>query len=394
MAKKAIVIGAGFAGCTTACLLTREGWEVHVLEKEFEIGGGCRTLFMGGHPYTLGPRVYYGYSEKVYGWLNSFVAMRRFPFELKSYVEQDHRFYSYPIHEDDISLMPDRDLIFNELASVDREKPPDDFEGYWINRVGKRLYDKFVNEYSKKMWMIKSNTELDTFNWSAKDHPINTGSKAAYKTSIVGYPIPVDGYNQYFEKTLAGSTLYRSACIRDLDIEGRTVVLESGKTIAGDVLVSSMPIDELFCSSLGELPYAGREFIAFVLPCKQVFPGDVRFCHYTQQEPYTRITEFKKITYYESEDTLMLMEFPSKKNKLYPYMIKKYLDLRDQYQAMLPQNVYSIGRQGSYLYSTIEQTIVQAFGVFKQITGKTVDNIDGEFYQIGDIQQIKNRKKE
>ena len=393
MSKKAIVIGAGFAGCTISYLLNKEGWDITLIEKEAVIGGGCRTYYYGGHPYTYGPRPYYGYSEKMFKWLNSFVSMRKFPFELRSYVEQDHRFYAYPIHEDDIKSMPDKDLIYDELKNVDMTKEPKDFEDYWISRVGKRLYDKYVNEYSKKMWMLKSNKVIDTFSWSAKDHPINTGSKTAYKTSIIGYPIPAEAYNVFFDKAVSGVKLLLNKRIKRLDLHKKTVELETGERLNADVVVSSMPVDELFEHSLGELPYAGREFIVFVLPCQQVFPGDIRFCHYTQKEPYTRITEFKKLTYFEAEDTLLLMEIPSKKNKLYPYMIKKYLDIKEKYLSMLPQDVYSIGRQGTYMYSTIEQTIVQAFDAFNKITGKTVDNMEQEFYKIGDVNEIKERKQ-
>jgi len=229
MTKKVVVLGGGFAGCTISHLLKRNGWDVTVLEKEKVIGGGCRTYFYGGHPFTYGPRVYFGYSDKVYRWINSFVAMRKFPFELKSYVAQDQRFYSYPIHEDDIPLMPDCDIIQNELSNVNREETPVDFEDYWIKRVGKTLYSKFVKTYSEKMWMVKSNKELDTFNWSAKDDPINRGSRAAYKTSIIGYPIPVDGYNGYFDKTLEETNLVLGANISDLDLNKKTVALSDGR---------------------------------------------------------------------------------------------------------------------------------------------------------------------
>ena len=78
MSKSAIIIGAGFAGSTIANLLTNDGWEVTVLEKSKYPGGGCRTLFYGGHPYTNGPRLYYGYSQKVYDWINKFIPMRTF----------------------------------------------------------------------------------------------------------------------------------------------------------------------------------------------------------------------------------------------------------------------------------------------------------------------------
>lgn len=390
--KKALIIGAGFAGCTTAYLLGREGWECTIVEKEPQIGGGCRTFFYGGHPYTNGPRPYYGYSERVYRWIDSFTPMRRFPFSLLSYVEQDERFYSYPIHEDDIPKMKAHVRIEKELAQRATDKVPRDFEDYWISRVGETLYNMFVNQYSKKMWMIKHNSELDTFNWSAKDKPIDTGSKECYKGAIIGYPIAYGGYNAYFEKTTSGARVILNETAKDVNLEKRTLKLADGAVLKADILVNSMPVDELCGFSKGALPFAGREFMVFVLPCQQVFPADVRFCHYTQKEPYTRIVEYKKLTYHDAPDTLLGMEIPSKKNKLYPYMVKRHLDLAKQYLDSLPPNVYSIGRAGTYRYSTIEQTISQAFSLFEKVTGKSEEAMGDEFYSIGDVSLIKERK--
>ena len=296
--KTALILGGGFAGTTIAHLLKKEGWNCTIVEKSAYLGGGCRTFFYGGHPFTYGPRVYYGYSDKAFRWLDSFVKIRKFPFELNSYVEQEQRFFSYPIHEDDIPKMRKKEQIIQELAQCENSKEPQDFEEYWTNRVGPTLYNMFVNEYSKKMWMVGSNKIFDIFKWSAKDKPIETGSKEAYKGSYIGYPIAKDGYNSYFDRMVEGCDVLYNKQIDRVSFEEKRVAFSDGSEVKGDVLISTIPIDELCTHQLGELPYVGRDFLLFVLPCKQVFPGDVRFCHYTGAEPYTRITEFKKISSY------------------------------------------------------------------------------------------------
>lgn len=390
--KRALILGAGFAGCTITHLLKKDGWDCTVIEKETVIGGGCRTFFYGGHPYTKGPRPYFGYSEKIFTWVNSFVEMRKFPHYLLSYVEEDRRFYSYPIHEDDIPKMKNNKQIYNELAQRDRSKKPKNLEEYWISKVGPSLYDMFINEYSKKMWMINSNKELGVFNWSAKDSPIESGSKECYKGSFFGYPKAYDGYNSYFERTIYGSNLILDEKACKIDLDDKSIKLSDGTALEADILVSSIPIEELCNYSRGYLPYAGRDFIVFALPCKQVFPGDIRFCHYTRFEPYTRIVEYKKLTYYESEDTLLVLEIPSRNNKLYPSMIRKDSDMAKEYLNSLPNNVFSIGRLGTYKYSTIEQTISQCFSVFKKITGRSIDGMENEFYNLGDVNLMISRK--
>ena len=382
---KALILGGGFAGTTTAYLLQKEGCEVTLIEKEPHLGGGCRTFFYGGHPFMYGPRVYYGYSQKVFEWVNSFTPIRRFPFELRTFVESDQRFYHYPIHEDDLPGMRQYEQISAELKARDNSREPRDFEEYWINRVGKTLYEMFVNNYSKKMWMIEDNKIFDIFKWSAKDKPIESGPKGTYKDSIIGYPYALDGYNRYFERmTEKVKVIY--------GISPRHEIIKRGHYGKYDVLISSTPIDEFCGYEFGELPYVGRDFTVFILPCKQIFPADVRFCHYAGSEPFTRITEFKKLTYHESEDTLLVMETPSKNNKLYPYLTKANMAIVEKYLQSLPANVYSIGRLGTYKYSTIEQTIAEAFAVVAKITGKP-SPMEGQFFGIGDTALMKGRKE-
>jgi len=104
------------------------------------------------------------------------------------------------------------------------------------------------------------------------------------------------------------------------------------------------------------------------------------------------VMEFKKITYHESDSTLLVLEKPSKANKLYPYLTKANEAKVREYMAMLPPNVHSIGRLGTYKYSTIEQTIIQAFSCVAKITGKP-NEMEGEWRGIGDVSLMKDRKE-
>lgn len=382
---KATILGGGFAGTTVAYLLASDGWEVTIIEKEPYLGGGCRTFFHCGHPYMNGPRLYYGYSQKVFDWVNSFVPIRRFPFELLTLahepVDEDRRFWTYPPHEDDIWRYPRSEQIKKELAKRDNSNEPADFDEYYRQKVGPTLYEMFTDHYSRKMWSIESNKVLDTFKWSAKDKPIESGSREAYKGSYIGYPYLHDGYNSYFEAMTKKVKVV---------LDKKAIWLKPFKS---DVIVSTIPIDELFGYRLGELPYAGRDFHLLVLPCRNVFPGDVRFCHYAgAEDEWTRVTEFKQLTYHQSDSTLLVLERPSKANKLYPFLTKANISLAQQYLTMLPPNVYSIGRLGLYKYTTIEQVIVQAFDCYAKITGKA-NPMEGQFFGIGDTSMMKDRKE-
>ena len=56
LTKSAAIIGGGFSGCSYAYFLAKNGWDVIIIEKSNLIGGGVKTFFHGGHPFTYGPR--------------------------------------------------------------------------------------------------------------------------------------------------------------------------------------------------------------------------------------------------------------------------------------------------------------------------------------------------
>ena len=397
---KALILGGGFAGTTVAHLLARGGVDVTLLERESYLGGGCRTFFHAGHPFTFGPRVYYGYSGKVHDWVNAITPLRLFPFELRTLAHEPHdphrRFWSYPPHEADVPFYPRAEAIAQELSARDNSHEPANFEEYYVQNIGPTLYDMFVNHYSKKMWAISDNKVFDIFKWSAKDRPLESGTREAYKGSFLGYPIARDGYNEYFEHMTRGVNVVTNAHAKVVNLwSGPVRVFVGNEPMDADVVVSTLPIDELMSNRFGELPYIGREFHLLVLPCREAFPGDVRFCHYASpRDEWTRVTEFKKITYHESDSTLLVLEKPSKRGKLYPYVTRATTKLAQMYLDALPAGVHSIGRLGTYKYSTIEQTIVQAFACAEKILGApSPEGIEGEWRGIGDVSMMKDRKE-
>ena len=94
-----------------------------------------------------------------------------------------------------------------------------------------------------------------------------------------------------------------------------------------------------------------------MLPIEQIFPDNVHWVHYCGNEPFTRITEYKKITGYKSPHTLLGMEIPSNKNRLYPIQSEPEMLRYEQYKSLFPSNFYSIGRLGNFKYMAIHHCI-------------------------------------
>jgi UDP-galactopyranose mutase len=369
--KTALIIGGGFAGCAAAHQLALAGgWDVTIVEAGPFLGAGVRTQWKGGHAYTFGPRHFLTQNEKVFEFLNSYVPLRRHAeHEFLTYVEQDEAFYTYPIHTDDIARMPERGRIEDELwDESERANVPENFEEFWIAAVGRTLYGKFIDQYSRKMWGVESNTLLDTFDWSPKGVMIKSGPRAAWDTAISAYPEAPNGYDDYFGISTADAAVLFNTRIRWFDILSKRAEIH-GERRQFDVIVNTISPDTLFANCHGELPFMGRDITTLILPVEFALPPNVYFCYYAGGEKYTRVTEYKKFTRHKADSTLITLEYPSHNGRLYPMPFKTEQARAKRYFDMMPDDVFSIGRAGSYDYSVdIDDCIAQAMDVAAKVS--------------------------
>ena len=128
-----------------------------------------------------------------------------------------------------------------------------------------------------------------------------------------------------------------------------------------DLIVNTISPDILFDFCFGELPYMGRDITKIVLPVEHALPKNVYFTYYASDETYTRVTEYKKFTQFESPNTLISLETPSLNGRHYPMPFKIEYLRAQKYLDLMPDGVFSIGRAGSYRYAVdIDDCIRQA----------------------------------
>ncbi|MBR1418548.1 MAG: FAD-dependent oxidoreductase [Synergistaceae bacterium] len=370
MSKSAIILGGGITGCSAARELSAKGFDVTLIEKNNYLGGGCHTFFWGGHPYTEGPRPFSIVDEKEFNYINEIVPMRRFSLFLDTYIERDKSFYSFPIHWDDIQIMPNRDKILKELDELPSENNAENFEQGWLNSVGATLYDKYIKTYTQKMWQIGSNTEFDNFAWSIKGSPIQRGSRVVELTKGKpehGYPIEETGYNRFFDYCVKDAKVILGSEAEVINLEKKRIRV-GGLELSADIIISTIALDDLMHNAYGELRYMGRDFYPIVLPTEHIFRDMHHFIHYPNEEKYTRIVEYKNLTGHKSKDTLLVMEVPSHSNKLYAYNnIKSENDKAQKYLDNLPDGVFAIGRLGTYRYLCMGQCFQAVWDLMEKI---------------------------
>ena len=369
MTKSVLILGAGVAGCASAYLLKKKGFQVTVLEANSHPGGGVWTRKYGGHPYTFGPRVFFSPDHEVVSHLQDLILMREFITQTWTYVEEDGNVYNYPLQYSDIPLMPDSKIITEQLDVCKAGKiNVDNFEDYWLSAIGGNLYEKFVNNYSKKMWGIESNKQLSAqFEWVNRGTPIRDGDTRLYGDQFQGYPESLDGFNDYFLKCLEDCNVHYNTYVKKFDVDKRQIITKSDQHFTGDIIINTLHVDALFDFSFGKLQYCGRTFIPVWLPCEFSMPKDMTWIHYSGLEAHTRVTEFKKITGYVSDSTLLGIELPSNNGRYYPVQSNPEIARFEQYKSLFPDNFFSIGRLGKFKYQGIPDAIRDALDISKEV---------------------------
>ena len=382
--KKALIIGGGFAGCSAAHQFQfLKNWNVTLIERSSFLGAGVRTMYHGGHPYTFGPRHFLTDNQEVFNFLDKYCPLRKLHHKLSTYVEQDDSFYSFPINKNDINRMPDKKKIQIEIGNLQDSVKATNLEEFWLNSVGKTLYEKFIKDYNKKMWLVDDNKKLDTFEWSQKitltkkysnsvdnnlsKKMIKDGAEEAYDDILSGYPYAKNGYDDYFKISTQEAKVLLNTNIDKFDLINKSIYF-NGEKHSFDVIINTISPDLLFDYCYGELPFIGRDIIKVVLPMENCFPDNTFFLYYANKEKLTRIVEYKKFTLHKSPNTLLGIEIPSLNGKHYPLPIKSEQMKAEKYFKLFPENTFSIGRAGSYDYNIdIDDCIEQALKIKKII---------------------------
>lgn len=388
--KKILIIGGGFAGCSSAEILSKlPNTKITLIEKSKTLGAGVRTYFNGGHPFTFGPRHFLTTKKEAYNYLKKFLKLRNVNYhQFISYVREDDNFYNYPLNTKDLERMPDKKKIKNEIKLAKNVAQSKNLEEFWIRSVGKTLFNKTIKEYNKKMWQVNSCKEIDSFKWSPKGYTIKKGSQAAFDDRISMYPTEKDGYNSYFDliPKIKNVKVKFNSLVKKINFNKRFVIVNN-KKYNFDILINTIAPDTIFNYKFGELKFIGRDLHTFVLPGEYAFPKDVFFIYFPNNEKFTRLVEYKKFTRHKSKNTIIGMEIPSENGRFYPVPILSEQKKANKYFKLFPEWCYSIGRAGTYRYEVdIDDCILQSLEIEKQIRLNSYEGprVNGDQYQVND----------
>jgi protoporphyrinogen oxidase len=152
------IIGAGPAGLTAAYLLTKQGLNVTVIEKDpVYVGGISRTVELDGFRFDIGGHRFFSKSQQVVDLWNEILPDDFIQRPRMSRIYYEGKFYSYPLRAFEAlwNLGVWRSTLC--MASFAKAKlfPNRDiksFQDWTVNAFGHKLFSIFFKTYTEKVW--------------------------------------------------------------------------------------------------------------------------------------------------------------------------------------------------------------------------------------------------
>jgi len=365
-----LVVGAGFSGAVVARELAERGFQVLVIDRRDHIGGNAHDRIDAHgvlvHPY--GPHIFHTNSERIFDYLSRFTRWR--PYEHRVLASVDGRLVPLPINIDTVNRLYGLDLDETTIQDFfDRVREPREriatSEDVVVNAVGRDLYRKFFQGYTRKQWGLDPSELAASV---AARVPARTNRDDRYFTDRWQY-MPRDGYTRMFERMLDHP---RIAVETGVDYFRRRDRLRARHT------VYTGPIDAWFGHCHGPLPYRSLRFEHEHLANTARFQpvGTVNF---PNDHAYTRITEFRHLTGQGHTGTSIVREYPQDEGEpYYPVPRPQNEALFKRYDALARQerDVTIVGRLAQYRYYNMDQCVGAALKAAQYVLAK-LDRVPG-----------------
>ncbi|CAM3745369.1 UDP-galactopyranose mutase [Pseudomonas reidholzensis] len=362
-----LIVGAGFAGSVIAeRLAAGAGKRVLLIDRRDHVGGNAYDHLdaAGVMVHRYGPHIFHTNAQRIVDYLSRFTQWR--VYEHRVLAQVDGHLLPIPINLDTLNGL--FGLSMNEAEAetflAQRAEPVSMIrtsEDVVINQIGRELYEKFFQGYTRKQWGLDP-SQLDK-SVTARV-PTRTNRDDRYFTDSLQM-MPLHGYTALFE--------------RMLDQPGIEVLLGVDFTTVRERsrfrhVIFCGPIDEYFGFCLGRLPYRSLRFAHETLPQSQFQP--VAVVNYPDPTvPYTRITEYKHLTGQVHPMTSISYEFPcAEGDPYYPIPRKANAELYQRYKALADATpgVTFLGRLGTYKYYNMDQVVGQALALYQRIEQATL----------------------
>ena len=365
-----IFVGAGLFSAVVAHEALKHKKRCIVIERRAHIGGNIYTKNVNGiNVHKYGAHIFHTDNKEVWDYVNQFAEFNRYtncpvanykgalynlPFNMNTFA----KIWS------DVVTPEDAKKRIAEQASEMAGKAPQNLEEQAISLVGRDIYERLIKGYTEKHWGKKC-TELPAS--IIKRLPVRlTFDNNYFNDRYQG--VPVGGYTQIIEKMFDGC-----------DIKLNTDFFDDKEKWLdmADKIIYTGTIDKFFDYQFGELEYRSLRFETEKVNVEN-YQGNAVINYTDIETPYTRIIEHKhfepeNLSSLEQPVTIITREYPANwKRGDEPYYAvndEKNTALYLRYKALASRQNKVIfgGRLGMYKYFDMDDAILSAWGLIKEI---------------------------
>ncbi len=355
---KLLMVGAGLSGAVIGRKLAEAGHDITVVDARPHVAGNCHTerdAETGVMVHVYGPHIFHTDDAEVWDYVTGFETFK--PYKNRVKTTSKGQVFSLPINLHTINqfygktLRPDEARAFIAEVADTSIEDPQTFEEQALRFVGPDLYEAFFKGYTIKQWGM---------------HPSELPASILKRL-----PVRFNYDDNYFFHKFQGmpENGYTAMVERILDHPRISVHLNTSFARAEkdqwDHVFYSGPLDGWFDYALGRLGYRTLDFERFT------YDGDYQGCavmNYGEESvPYTRITEHKHFSPWEShEGSVLYREFSRSCGAddipYYPIRQVREKALLADYvaRAETENGVTFVGRLGTYRYLDMDVTIREA----------------------------------
>jgi UDP-galactopyranose mutase len=416
--KKALVVGAGFAGAVVARTLADTGeWQVLVIDKRPHFGGNAydHVDMHGIRVHDYGPHLWHTSNDEVQEWASQFTEWVEYKHEVRAQLANGDtvplpinpetiekvfgtRFFGWCSATDWMSTefphaTPKKGAHAAFLETlVEHHAEVTNARQHVENSVGKELCDLFFEPYTKKMWGL-SLEELPASVAARIPTNVESGS-TLYFPKDKHQVLPKDGYEAMFlnifnHENIAYITGLSREELSSFNHEDPTLIAEFERLFGAfplseanfDHVFTAEPIDAYYGSDLGALPWRSIRMHTASFPLPSALPSAV--LNFTHDGPFTRATEWKKLPGHGENSVWTTLTFEEPCDYTENYMERYYpvktsqrdcpnRALYNQYADRAAQNpkLTFIGRCGTYQYLDMWMVISQTLKTVKTFLEK------------------------
>ncbi len=375
--KKAIIIGAGFAGSVSARILAQNGYKVYIYEKRPHIGGNCydEKDKNGILIHKYGPHLFHTSNKKVWDFLSRFTKWQPYEHKVKAHIKGKNvpipfnfntieQLFRQKKTQKLIKLLSKQYELNSKIPILELLKSDDKN----IKNLADFIYENMFKNYTAKQWGV-SPKKIDKSVSSRV--PVFIGRDDRYFNDTY-QAVPKHGYTKLFENLLNHKNIkiqLKHNGLKHLKLDKNSIKYKGKKP---DIVIYTGAIDELFSYKFGSLSYRSLN-LKFQTKNQEYFQ-ECTTLNYPNNHHYTRITEFKHIHQTKTQKTTILKEFPcshvkGKNIPYYPFFTKEAQKNYKRYQkeAKRYKNLLLLGRLAEYKYYDMDDIVLRSLKALEQL---------------------------